>query len=563
MRMFLYYAFHSFINQIKKLFKTWVMVFIIVCFVFGMGIGILAVTISDLAEKNKEETEITETVDAPDEDVAEPEEEKPHIIRDGIGYDNFLELVAAGIVIVLFALSIVNADKNAGKLFLPADVNLLFPSPLKPQSVMLFRIGMQIGTMIIMGLYLLFQLPNLVFNVGLSVWAGVGLIAAFSMTMFLSTLMQLLTYLLASKYDAVKRFLRPGLVAVLVLIAGGFFTYQRTSGQDYLTAASAFFNAKGTQYVPFWGWMKGFVRACADGNLTGVILFLALLIIGSALLIWFMWQLKVDFYEDAMAKSEEVAELLEAARAKNAGLIVKRKKDRSDKLRRENIGHGWGANVFFFKNMYNRFRFAHFGFFTKTLEFNLLIAVGVALVCRFSIQTNAVIFLAAVFAVTTFMRSLGNVLEQDTKMDYFVMIPESAWSKMFYSMLAEIAGSAMDLAIPMVVGALVMGGNPLEALVWVLALLSISIYSTSVGTFIGVTVPNNAGVMLKQFVQVLFVYFGLLPDIVAIAICAAIGKVALGIAIALILNVLLGLLFFSFAALALEPHGGSESEAIL
>ena len=98
---------------------------------------------------------------------------------------------------------------------------------------------------------------------------------------------------------------------------------------------------------------------------------------------------------------------------------------------------------------------------------------------------------------------------------------------------------------------------------WVLALLSISIYSTSVGTFIGVTVPNNAGVMLKQFVQVLFVYFGLLPDIVAIAICAAIGKVALGIAIALILNVLLGLLFFSFAALALEPHGGSESEAIL
>ena len=275
MRMFLYYAFHSFINQIKKLFKTWVMVFIIVCFVFGMGIGILAVTISDLAEKNKEETEITETVDAPDEDAAEPEEEKPHIIRDGIGYDNFLELVAAGIVIVLFALSIVNADKNAGKLFLPADVNLLFPSPLKPQSVMLFRIGMQIGTMIIMGLYLLFQLPNLVFNVGLSVWAGVGLIAAFSMTMFLSTLMQLLTYLLASKYDAVKRFLRPGLVAVLVLIAGGFFTYQRTSGQDYLTAASAFFNAKGTQYVPFWGWMKGFVRACADGNLTGVILFLA------------------------------------------------------------------------------------------------------------------------------------------------------------------------------------------------------------------------------------------------------------------------------------------------
>ena len=67
MRMFLYYALHSFVNQIKKLFKTWVMVFIIVCFVFGMGIGLFAVTLSNLAEKNKEETKITETVDAPKE----------------------------------------------------------------------------------------------------------------------------------------------------------------------------------------------------------------------------------------------------------------------------------------------------------------------------------------------------------------------------------------------------------------------------------------------------------------------------------------------------------------
>lgn len=563
MRMFLYYALHSLVNQIRKIFKTWVMIFILVCFAFGIGIGLFAATMSDLAEKNKEETEITETVDSPEDEDETPEEEKPNLIRDGIGYANFVELIAAAIVIISFSLSVMNADKNAGRIFLPADVTLLFAAPLKPQSVMLFRIGTQIGAMLFMGVYLLFQLPNLVLNVGLSLWAGIAIIVAFSLMTFIGTLLQLLAYLLSSKYEKVKKMLRPGLITVLALIAGSFFTYQKTSGLDRLTAASNFFNTEAARYIPFWGWLKGFVRAAIDGELVSALIFLGLIILGAAILIWFMWRLKVDFYEDAMAKSEEVAELLEAARSKNAGLVVKRKKDRSEKLRRENIGRGWGANVFFFKNMYNRFRFAHFGFFTKTMEFNLCAAIATALVCRYAIETKAVILLAAVFGVITFMRSLGNVLEQDTKMDYFVMIPESAWAKMFFSMLAEITGAFIDLSIPMVLGALIMGGNPLEALAWTVALLSISIYSMSVGTFIGVTVPNQAGSMVKQFVQVMFVYFGLLPDIVILSICAVIGKLVLGVALAISVNVLLGLLFFALAARFLEPHGGTEAEAIL
>ena len=101
---------------------------------------------------------------------------------------------------------------------------------------MLFRIGMQIGTMIFMGVYLLLQLPNLVLNMGLSVWAGIAIIVAFSIMTFLSTLMQLLAYLLASKYEVVKKYLRKGLVVVLAVIAGGFLTYQKSSGEEMLQA---------------------------------------------------------------------------------------------------------------------------------------------------------------------------------------------------------------------------------------------------------------------------------------------------------------------------------------
>ena len=35
MRLFGYYALHSFVNQLKKLCRTWVLVFILVCLVLG------------------------------------------------------------------------------------------------------------------------------------------------------------------------------------------------------------------------------------------------------------------------------------------------------------------------------------------------------------------------------------------------------------------------------------------------------------------------------------------------------------------------------------------------
>ena len=562
MRMFLYYAVHSFWNQLKKLFKSWVIAFILICFVVGAGIGILAVTISNLAEKNQAETEITEQVDQTDEDE-DAQEEKPEsafkiMIRDEIGYASFIELIAGGLVIIILVLSVVNADKNAGRLFLPADVNLLFPSPLKPQSVMMFRIANQLGQMLVLGLYLMFQLPNLVLNLGLNIWAALALILGFCILNFFSTLMQLLFYLLGNISYTVKKMLRPALVTCLAVIAGLFFLYQRSSGLAMLVAAAKFFNAKGTRYIPIWGWLKGFCGAAAEQNLVETLTYFGLMVVGAIVLIYVIWSLRVDFYEDAMAKSEEVAELLEAARNQNSAFTVKRKKDRSEKLKRDGLQKGWGASVFFFKNMYNRFRFAHFGIFTKTMEFYLITAVAVGLVCRLSLQTNNVMLLVAVFAALTFFRSLGNPLETDTKMSYFVLIPENTWAKLFYSLLSGLVNTALDMLLPMIVGALIMGANPLIAVAWIVAILSVDLYSTIVGAFINLSLPANAGLTIKQFVQIMFVYFGLLPDILVLSVGAALGHLYLGIAAAFIINLALGFLFFVLAAMFVEPHGGTR-----
>ena len=287
-------------------------------------------------------------------------------------------------------------------------------------------------------------------------------------------------------------------------------------------------------------------------------LYLGLIVVGAIVMIDVIWSLKVDFYEDAMAKSEEIAELLEAARTQNNGFVTKRKKDRSENLKRDGLQRGWGASVFFFKNMYNRFRFAHFGIFTKTMEFYLLTAVAVGLVCRLSLQTNNILLLVAVFAGLSFFRSLGNPMGADTKMSYFVMIPENTWAKLFYSLLAGLVNTALDMLLPMIVGALIMGANPLIAAAWILAILSIDLYSTIVGAFINLSLPADAGLPVKQFVQIMFVYFGLLPDIAVLAVGAVLGHIYLGVAAAFLINLALGFLFFVLASMFVEPHGGTR-----
>ena len=553
MKLFAYYALHTFKNQIKKLFKTWVLIFIVVCIVLGGLIGgVLGLVLGDDEPLPDGDISQTEVVEAP-EDWDDFE-----ITLDDAMISNIIELVAGGIVLALIVFTALGADKNGSGIFLPADVSLLFASPMKPQSVLMFRLTTRLGMAVLGSVYLLFQIPNLVMNFGLNIWAALALLPAWCLTIVLATLIQMLLYTLSATYPKVRHFLRPGIYALLVLVTAG---YLLTAGQSggYLESAFAFFNGKYSRFIPIWGWLKGFYMYAVEGNLAGALLSLGATLLGGGLLVYLIWHIPADFYEDAMAKSEETAELLEAAQSESSGgVMLKRKKDRSEKLRRDGLRRGSGANVFFFKTLYNRFRFAHMGFFTKTMEFYLVAALGVGAICRFSVGTTSVIPLVLTLGGLSFFRSLGNPLGQDTGMDYFVMIPESAWAKLFWSLMGGTADCFLDVLLPLLAGALLVGANPFLALLWVPLILSVDFYATNVGTFIHLSVPVSAGKTLKQIVQVLFVYFGLVPDIVIMAVILSLelspGWLAAAVGFASVFNFGLGFLFFGLSPLFLDQH---------
>lgn len=548
MRLFGYYAWHSFINQLRKLFKTWVLIFLVVCMAIGALIGVGAAMLDDAA--------------GGDEEIVESEiiEEEPGTIEKlGIEPEEIVELVVGGIILVVFVFQAISADKNGSKIFLPADVNLLFSSPMKPQSVLLFRLMTQLGTSILASVYLLFQLPNLVLNLGLSIWVALAMIATWCLTIVIGKLLQILLYIVCSTNVKLKSHLRNGIYVFLLVIAGAYLLYWKTSGEHYMVAATGFFNGSVSRFIPLWGWLKGFCMFAIEGNIVGLLVSFAAIVVGGSLLTYIIWHIKADFYEDAMAKSEETAELLAAAQSAKGGVtVIRRKKDRSDKLHRDGMRHGSGANVFFHKAMYNRFRFAHLGIFTKTSETYLVAAIGTAVLCRFVIQTNALIPIILTLGALTFFRAMGNPLEQDTQMDHFLLIPESTWHKLFWSLLGGTANCFLDLLPAVIVSALLLGENVLLALAWLPLIVSVDFFATTVGAFIGFSVPVSAGKMVKQLVQIMFIYFGLLPDVAIMAVGLTFDQPVLAAIGCTVINVLLGLVFFFLSPLFLEPKDGKK-----
>ena len=200
MRMTLYYMAHTVKNQIRKLFRTWVVVFLAVCLLMGVVFGLGAVALSALFEDDEaEDTAYEEVLPEGTEDTAEDIASSPEEVAA------LLELGVGALVLVVLFFSAFQADKSGSSIFLMADVNLLFQAPLTPQTVLLFRLLMQAGTSALASIYLVFQIPNLMINLGASLGMVIVILIAWFFLLLYSKLIAVLLYTLCSTKERLKK----------------------------------------------------------------------------------------------------------------------------------------------------------------------------------------------------------------------------------------------------------------------------------------------------------------------------------------------------------------------
>ncbi len=555
MRLFFYYTFHTFINTIKKVLKTWVAV-MLACLVVGVliGLGISAISPKSDKDKDKKDTEVSvvvgedgETVVSPDgtEETSAKKHKLPSFLTErGKTANDLVGLIISAVFFLTLAMNISNA-KSSGKIFKPADVPMLFASPMKPQSVLMFRLIGTLAMSLFLSIYMLFQLPNLIYNAGFTTWGAISLIIAYGLILVFGTLVQVTFYTVMSRTKRGTSGLSTYVIIAYSIIAGAFAAYVMATGKDWLTGAFDFFASKYTFWVPFWGWMRGMCYHAIEGDVAMSLLYLVLFLFSCALIVALIWKMKADFYEDAIVETDKQAALMDSVKNASKGGVMVRQKERKGNIDRDGFHHGSGASVFLHKAIFNRLRFSRFKIFSNTLIVFTLVAGFAAWIAKDANTGSIDPFIIPACALTflMFYRTLGNPLLEDTKREFFVLIPEPPLTKIWYSLLGSIAVNAIDLLLPVVVAAIMLGTSPAVVIGWFVFILSVSLFGTTVGAFIDVSVPGEAGSTIKTFVQIMMLYFGLLPAAVFIVVGVVLHVPTLMLIIGSAVNIGLGALF--------------------
>ena len=542
----LYYGFHSFINQIKKLCKTWFLILLVACMLLG---GIIGYTASRIDESIEQEEVAVEVVE--DENLAFINEENSKAL---------FEVIAGGIFAGLFVMMILTSNEKGINLFQPADVNILFTSPLSPQSVLMFRVLCQMGLYIFFAIYFMIEVPSLKVLFELSTYQSVMIVIGFVITLATSTFTSIYLSLVATKNTKAKTIIKYVTLGLIGVFALAFVLYWKSGNKEILDACLEFFNSKFILYIPVIGWLKGIIIYAMEERTLISILFIVLIILFNALMIFLTKNIKVDFYEEAMKKSEEIAELAAKMKEKGSVFAKAKKSDeqiaKEEKLMHNELNYGSGAQMFLVKSLYNRFRYAKFHIFTKTLITYLFVAVITSLIA-IKAEAELLFIPAAAICVFVFFRTMGNPLREDTDNIYFLMAPQSAWSKLLYSILAGSINCLLDVLPGLVVAAILLKASALEVLGCLGFIVTLDFFSTSIGSFVNLSLPQNVGTTIKQTLQIMFLYFGLLPDILILVFGIINNHNPAGvILLTALINIVIGFVFIALAVPIIEPKGG-------
>lgn len=560
-RLSLWFLVHTTINSIKRSWKGLLIFFAIMIVVIG-GITISTLFISDDTES--ESSSSSSKTEEEEIDIIQLTATTKLVFDDSgiVLYTNekvenitylVVNIIIGCIVLGMLVWSIYRGNKKGMSIFQMPDVNFLFPSPRKPQSILLFRMVGQIGMTLAASAYLIFQIPNLVANFGISFFCACLLLFGVIALSIFAKFFKVFVYVITSRKEKVLNYITSisiGLMLFPFLIVAVLY---QGLGYSITDALECVFSSTASNLVPFWGWFKGFLQYAIVGEYLPSMICLALLLISTVLLIWITWRIPCDFYEDALTSANELAAVVESMeRAGQGGIAVNvTHSERSNKKwdawrnRMISFAHSEGSKVFFTKTIGNRTRlYPLHGLMSKSARFYFSLSVGMAIVMLLFNDQPSLAWIIISLAVVVFFRSFVNPLEMDLDQIFLYMIPESPFSTLGYGMLGQIIDGALDLLPSVVVSTLLIGCNPLESILWYLILVSLHTFFSSAGLFIGLVFGNYLPTYVVNILHLFLRAVPLIPIILVFLVSALLQNFMIAMLGIIIINLVCSIVLF-------------------
>lgn len=533
MRLLLFYMTHTFVNAIKKLFKTWVAIMILCCIVFGLVFGLGAAAVAELVS---DETEQSQEYEA-DESTDETENVKMNTAEEIEKMQQIVIAVVFIAAVVVFLFNLYTGDKSGSSIFTMADVNFLFSAPRKPQYVLLFKTMLQMGAIVLGTIYFGAQIPNLVLNVGMSLPMAVMILVAWMLILAFGKLTCILTYTLAATKESLRKYVKPLALVIAGAIVVTLLYLVVVDKKDAFDAAIGLFTNKYLMLLPMVGWIPAIIAAAFEQNITRTLLFSALTLLGYVVYTYVIFHIKADFYEDAITNTLKRQEIMDAQKA---GRNITKKY--ADKQRGENLLKGNGANVFFWKEIHNRKRYAKLGFLTKTTIFYLFIMAGLGALCRFVIKTDDILLIGAVMLAIIFFRSYGNPSAAETRCNFLYMVPCRPFDKIAYSVLAGSYITCLDLLPGYVIACILVKGEIISCIGWMLLIIAVDFVFSNADLLIEMLLPTSLHEALKVIFAMSIKMFAVIPMLIVLIVGYVLNLEAIGLFINVATNAIFGTL---------------------
>ena len=184
---------------------------------------------------------------------------------------NLHELAAMGngLFLLVFLLGLWNGFAKGGSVFSMADVNLLFPSPIRRTQALFYALLRQMSTTLLVGLVLLYQYGWLHSSYHISVLGMAAMCLGYVLALFLGQVTAMTLYTYTSNRPGAQKVLQGVLILCLLALAGWVCLGGWQSPQDRLAGLVNAANGWPVKLFPVGGWL--------GWSFAGVVIVLAVL----------------------------------------------------------------------------------------------------------------------------------------------------------------------------------------------------------------------------------------------------------------------------------------------
>ncbi len=378
-------------------------------------------------------------------------------------------LLSGAYLAVLFFISIpimLKGLSSGTSFFSLSDVNNLFVAPVSPKKILVYGIGRQLASMLVLVVTFAAYGGMIIKMFRVTVSQAAVLIIGIALMLILVQLVTLMIFCLASTHPIRAKVMKYFIYGMAFFALGTVIIYSFTKGISVESIFSAI-SLPMLEYIPFVGWMHGFVFGIMESDLTRIIVFGVLTFLSGISGIILLKVTRLDFYEDVLSQAESYQEFREAVReGKFSDKVMFGNKE--IKLRKKGINKGRGASSIFYKHLLEGGRRSRFMFF----NINTFVLIFVALVIGFGIKQAksdiepTIIYLSAMIIlayVQFFFSASGDWVKELTK-PYIYLIPDGAVKKLVMAAATGIIKPFTDGIITFVILAFVAGGQPVDVI---------------------------------------------------------------------------------------------------